>query len=321
MAEKNILDVKNLIVDIITPSGIIHPVKNVNLVVAKKEILGIIGESGSGKSVTIKSVMRLHNEKKIDIKGDVLFEGKNILNCSEKEMKNIRGSEISMIFQDPMVSLNPIKTIGKQLVEMILNNEKVSKQEAKERVLAAFRKVEINPPEERFNQYPFELSGGMLQRIVIAMSIVCNSKLLLADEPTTALDVSTQEQVLKLIKDIRDKEDMAVIVVTHNFGVVAEICDTVAVMYAGEIVESGDVREIFNNPKHPYTKALMKSRPSKELRGKKMETIKGVPSSLYSVPEGCSFAPRCSKATELCFSKKPKVTIEDGHMVACSLFE
>ncbi len=320
MAE-NVLDINNLCVEIITPSGIIYPVRGVNLNVKKKQILGIIGESGSGKSVTIKSIMKLHNPKRVEVKGSIVFEGNEITEYSEREMQDVRGNEISIIFQDPMVSLNPIKKIGKQLVEMICKNKKVSKQAAKERVLETFAKVEINPPEERFEQYPFELSGGMLQRIVIAMSIICGAKLLLADEPTTALDVSTQGQVLSLVKNIRDEEDMAVIVVTHNFGVVAEICDAVCVMYAGEIIESGDVREIFDNPLHPYTKALMKSRPGKEMRGKQMETIKGVPSSLYDKPVGCAFAPRCSKATEACFSAKPKEKEENGHMVRCFIYQ
>lgn len=320
MEESNLLNVKNLVVDVITPSGIIRPVRNVNINIKKKEIIGIVGESGSGKSMTVKSVLRIHNERKIDVKGNVYFEGQNLLELKEKEMRKIRGNEIAMIFQDPMVSLNPIKKVGKQLVEMILTNERVSKSEAKTRVLKAFAQVGITPPEQRYNQYPFELSGGMLQRIVIAMSVVCDAKLLLADEPTTALDVSTQGQILRMLKKMRDEEDMSVIVVTHNFGVVAEICDKVLVMYAGEIVESGNVREIFENPLHPYTKALMQSRPSAAMRGKKMKTIAGVPPSLDRKIEGCPFAPRCSKATELCFVSKPEPSIIDDHMVTCKKY-
>lgn len=319
MSDNKILQIKDLVVEVITPSGIIQPVRHLDLDVGKKEIVGIVGESGSGKSMTIKSIMRLHNERKVSIDGSIVYDGKELLALKEKEMLQYRGNEIAMIFQDPMISLNPIKTVGKQVVEMILENENISKEKANKRVLDVFKKVQINPPEQRFNQYPFELSGGMLQRIVIAMSLVCHAKLLLADEPTTALDVSTQAQILKMIKEMQNQEDMAVIVVTHNFGVVAEICEKVAVMYAGRIVESGNVREIFDNPMHPYTKALMQSRISPSMRGKKITTIPGVPPSLHGKMQGCPFAPRCKKATENCFVIQPELVDIDGHKVACSI--
>lgn len=321
MVDKNFLEVKKLVVDVITPAGIIRPVRNVDLSIKKNEILGIVGESGSGKSMTIKSILRLHNPRKIDVGGEILYKGQDILKLSSKDMNELRGRDISMIFQDPMVSLNPIKRVGRQLMEMILAKEKINKKEAKERVLEAFRNVEITPAEQRFNQYPFELSGGMLQRIIIAMSMVCNAKFLLADEPTTALDVTTQGQILKLIKRMQKQNGMSVIVVTHNFGVVAELCDQVAVMYAGEIVEKGDVRTIFDEPLHPYTRALMQSRPNPELRGQKMITIPGVPPSLYTISDGCPFAPRCKEATELCFVNKPReIMIESDHRIACNKY-
>lgn len=319
MSDNNILKIKDLVVEVITPGGIIQPVRHLDLEIGKKEIFGIVGESGSGKSMTIKSIMRLHNERKVSIDGSIVFDGKELSALKEKEMRQYRGNEIAMIFQDPMISLNPIKTVGKQVVEMIRENENISKVEAKKRVLEVFKKVEINPPEQRFKQYPFELSGGMLQRIVIAMSLVCHAKLLLADEPTTALDVSTQSQILKLIKEMRAQEDMAVIVVTHNFGVVAEICEKVAVMYAGRIVESGTVEEIFDHPLHPYTKALMRSRISPSMRGQKIDTIPGVPPSLFGKTEGCPFAPRCRKAKETCFIKRPELVDIDGHKAACGM--
>ncbi|MDO4168001.1 MAG: ABC transporter ATP-binding protein, partial [Eubacteriales bacterium] len=218
------------------------------------------------------------------------------------------------------VSLNPIQRCGKQVEEMLITKEKISKKEAKKKVLEAFHNVEISPEEQRYRQYPFELSGGMLQRIVIAMAMVCDSRLLLADEPTTALDVTTQGQILNLMKEMQQKNHMSVIVVTHNFGVVAEICDRVSVMYAGEIVESGDVRTIFNEPCHPYTVALMESRPDPSKRGEKMITIPGVPPSLYSVGKGCPFAARCKKALERCFVEKPaEIHMENGHQVRCHL--
>lgn len=320
MSEKNLVEIHDLVVDVITPSGIIRPVRNVSFSVKKNEIMGIIGESGSGKSMTIKSIMRLHNERKVDVKGSIVFEEEEILEMSEKRLNAMRGKDISMIFQDPMVSLNPIQKCGKQLVEMIVKKEKISKKEAKEKVLEVFRSVEITPPEQRFHQYPFELSGGMLQRIVIAMAIVCNSKLLLADEPTTALDVTTQGQILNLIKEMQQKNHMSVIVVTHNFGVVAELCDSVSVMYAGEIIESGDVRTIFNEPCHPYTIALMESRPDPSKRGEKMTTIPGVPPSLHAIGKGCPFAARCKRAMERCFVEKPpEICRNKNHRVTCHL--
>lgn len=317
---KNVLSIKNLVVEIMSVRGLVKAVRGVSLHVEENEILGIVGESGCGKSMTIKTIMRLHDETKMAYEGSVNYEGKEILQMNKKELQQLRGGEISMIFQDPMVSFDPLIKVGEQISELILKKEKISKKEAKERVLKLFEQVEIMPAKQRYSQYPFQMSGGMLQRAVIAMAFACNPKLLLADEPTTALDVTTQAQILRLIKKLQEQNGMSVIVVTHNLGVVAEICDRVNVMYAGSVVEEADVRQLFDNPSHPYTQALMESNPTSGAHGTRMKTIDGAPPLLYKEIAGCPFAPRCERATDKCFKEVPKaVEVEPGHIARCHL--
>lgn len=313
-----ILSIRNLTVEIMSVRGIVNAVRGVNLSVAPNEIMGIVGESGCGKSMTVKSIMRLSDEKNIAYGGEIFFQGKDVLQMTSKELQDMRGKDITMIYQDPMVSFDPLKKVGEQIMELVLLKENISKEEAKERVLKLFRDVEINPPEQRFNQYPHQMSGGMLQRMVIAMAFITNPKLLLADEPTTALDVTTQAQILDLIKKMKEEEGMSVIIVTHNLGVVAEICDKVSVMYAGQVVERADVHQLFNHPLHPYTHALMASNPTAGKRGQHMTTIEGAPPLLYKPITGCPFAARCSKATKACFETAPEMKeYEPGHSAAC----
>lgn len=315
-----VLSIKDLKVEIMSVRGIVNAVRGIDISLNDNEILGIVGESGCGKSMTVKSIMRLSDEKKMGYSGEILYDGRDILKMKKKELQDIRGKDISMIFQDPMVSFDPLKKVGHQIMELILQKEKISKQEAKERVIKLFRDVEITPAEQRFSQYPFQMSGGMLQRAVIAMAFAANPKLLLADEPTTALDVTTQAQILHLIKELQKKNGMSVIVVTHNLGVVAEICDRVNVMYAGTIVEKAGVSQLFDNPAHPYTHALMQSNPTSGAHGTRMKTIDGAPPLLYKKIEGCPFAPRCEKAADKCFRDTPVLKeIEPGHTAACHM--
>ena len=252
MSNQNLLEIKELHVNLMTTGGIIYAVQGVNLEIREGEIHGIVGESGCGKSMTIKSVMRLHDEKKTEYQGEILFQGEDILRKTSKEMQRIRGKEVAMIFQDPMVSLNPIMKVGEQIAELIRTKEKADKKQAKEKALQMIEKVGVLPPEKRYEQYPFEMSGGMMQRIMIAMGMSCHPRLLIADEPTTALDVTIQAQILDLMKELQQEHGTSIMIVTHNLGVVAEICDRVTVMYAGKAVETAEVAEIFDSPKHPY---------------------------------------------------------------------
>lgn len=316
MRSKNLLEIKDLHVNLMTVGGIIYAVQGVNLEVREGEIHGIVGESGCGKSMTIKSVMRLHDEKKTEYQGEILFQGEDILQKTPKEMQRIRGKEAAMIFQDPMVSLNPIMKVGEQIAELIRAKENVDKKQAKEKALKMIEKVGVLPPEKRYEQYPFEMSGGMMQRIMIAMGMSCQPRLLIADEPTTALDVTIQAQILDLMKELQQEHGTSIMLVTHNLGVVAEICDRVTVMYAGKAVETAEVAEIFDAPKHPYTLALMKSRPKDG--EKDMVSIPGAPPGLSEEFTGCAYADRCEYATEHCHMEIPgTVELEGGHKVAC----
>lgn len=298
--------------------GLVYAVRNINLDIKRGEIHCIVGESGCGKSMTAKSILRLHDEKKIAYSGKIIYENKkDILEMKKKELQQLRGKDISMIFQDPMTTLNPLLTIGSQITEMILLHEKVSKGEAKNRAITLLERVGIRPGKDRFNQYPFEMSGGQLQRVSIAMSLACRPKLLIADEPTTALDVTMQAQILSLLKELQQEQNSSVLMITHNFGIVAEIGDTVSVMYAGQIVETGEVREIFYHPKHPYTKALISSIPKSGERGSKLVSIPGQPPQLNIPMIGCPYASRCAYATEKCFCEIPvlqKLTPEHSYM-------
>ncbi len=314
----SILEIQNLKVNLMSPRGIVHAVRNINLNIGKGEIHGLVGESGCGKSMTAKSVLRLHDEKKMLYRGKILYKDKDLLTVKPKELKGIRGNEISMIFQDPMTSLNPLFTVGYQLTEILKEHGKEKKKDYRQDVYRLLEEVGIYPPEKRYAQYPFEMSGGMLQRVMIAMAVACRPELLIADEPTTALDVTVQEQILSLFKELRRHRNMSVLIITHNFGVVAEICDKVSVMYAGTIVESGTVREVFDDGKHPYTRDLIRSIPKSGERGGKLVTIPGTPPDLREKIDGCPYAPRCAWADETCRTKKPVLeSISDTHQFAC----
>lgn len=317
--EQMLLEVKDLKMDLMSLRGVVHTVRGVNLTVKKGEIHGIVGESGCGKSMLVKSIMRLHDEKRSRYSGAIIYKGKDILGLNKKEVRSMRGKDISMIFQDPVNSLDPIMKVGEQISEMLRIKEGLKKKDAEDRAKELLGQVGLEPVEERIRQYPFEMSGGMMQRVMIAIAIACKPDLLIADEPTTALDVTTQKQILKLMMDIRDKTGMAILIVTHNLGVVAEICDTVSVMYAGQVMEHADVSTLFSNPLHPYTKALMSSSPSKGNRGERMVTIPGEPPKLYEKIDGCAYAKRCPFAKDICREKAPRLEYCGKQSAACHL--
>ncbi|MEQ6388067.1 ABC transporter ATP-binding protein [Bacillaceae bacterium S4-13-58] len=317
-----LLDVKNLTTQFRTGKGVVTAVDGISFQIKRGEILGIVGESGCGKSMTSQSILRLVGAKRNEtISGEVLFNGENLLEKSEKAMLNIRGSKIGLIAQDPMTSLNPVYTVGNQIAEVPLIHEKVSKKTAWTRAIEMLKKVGIPSAEERAAQYPHQFSGGMRQRGVIGMALAGNPSLLIADEPTTALDVTIQAQVLDLILKLREETNAGIMMITHDLGVVAEICDKVAVMYAGKIVEQATVEELFENPKHPYTKGLLASLPkfgSKE----RLEPVQGQPPTLTDLPEGCRFADRCPFVFERCHSVHPPFfSTGEGHGTACYLYE
>lgn len=319
MAE-NTLEIKNLKMDLMSTRALIHTVRGVDMQVGVGEIHGIVGESGCGKSMLVKSIMRLHDEKRCRYSGEILLDGKDILKASQKEMRALRGNVVSMIFQEPMNSLDPIMKVGRQIEEMLMKKEKISRSEAQNKTRNLLAEVGLEPVDRRMEQYPFEMSGGMLQRVMIAMAIACRPKLLIADEPTTALDVTIQKQILNLLKKIRDEYGMSILIVTHNLGVVAEICDRVSVMYAGGVVEDASVFELFQSPGHPYTRALLNSSPSKNNRGERMLTIEGEPPKLYLNIQGCPFADRCNYAKEGCKTCKPFLhQVGETQYVACSM--
>ncbi len=297
---EKVLEVKDLHISFDVYGGEVQAVRGVSFDLYKGETLAIVGESGSGKSVTSKALMRLLPMPPARIKqGQILLEGRDLTKLSEKEMQRVRGAEISMIFQDPMTALNPTMTIGKQITEVLLKHQQMSKAEAKARAIELLDLVGIKEPALRFKQYPHQLSGGMRQRIVIAIALACNPKVLIADEPTTALDVTIQAQILELIKDIQKKTGTSIIFITHDLGVVANVADRVAVMYAGKIVEKGTVDEIFYNPKHPYTWGLLASMPSLEHGDEELYSIPGTPPDLLNPPKGDAFAPRNAYALKL----------------------
>ncbi len=318
---ENILEVSNLHVSFDTYAGEVKAVRGVNFELKKGETLAIVGESGSGKSVTSKAVMRLIPNPPGRIKdGEVLFEGKNLVKYSEKEMQNVRGSEMSMIFQDPMTSLNPTMTVGKQIMEGLKKHQKLGTAEAKERAVQLLRLVGIPNPETRVKQYPHQFSGGMRQRVVIAIALACNPKVLIADEPTTALDVTIQAQILDLMKDLQKKTGTSIIIITHDLGVVANIAQRVAVMYAGKIVETGTVDEIFYKPQHPYTWGLLASMPKLHTKSEELLAIPGTPPDLVDPPQGCPFAARCPYAMKVCVDNMPEYTEHsNSHKAACWL--
>lgn len=313
---KSLLEVRDLTTHFFTQKGEVSAIDNVSISVGKGKIVGIVGESGSGKSVTSLSIMQLVSAPGKIIGGEIIFEGKDLLKNNNKEMAVIRGNDISMIFQEPMTSLNPVYTVGRQVEEALLTHHKdIDKKEAKKKVIDIFNLVGIGDAEKRYNVYPHQLSGGLRQRIMIAMALICKTKLLIADEPTTALDVTIEAQILKLLKNLRDEIGTSIIIITHNLGVVAEICDYVYVMYAGKVVEQADVFELFDNPKHPYTKGLLKSMPGRNKDNNernRLYSIEGmVPNMLYP-PSGCRFNPRCSEAMDICRKEQPPLVETDS---------
>jgi oligopeptide transport system ATP-binding protein len=317
-----VLEVRDLRTYFNTRRGVVKAVDGASFSVRAGETLGIVGESGSGKSVTCLSIVRLVPPPagKI-VGGQVIFEGEDLLRKSEAEMRRLRGRRIAMILQDPMVSLNPAFTVGNQIAETLYVHLGLRGRSVRERVLELLRQVRISDPELRANNYPHQISGGMRQRVAGAIALSCSPSLLIADEPTTALDVTIQAQYLRLLKDIQRQTNVGLIFITHDLGIVARLCDRVAVMYAGRIVESGTVREIFNTPKHPYTIGLLKCLPTaKDANGQRatLETIPGQPPDLAQLPAGCSFAPRCSRAVAVCSEQAPALeAISDGHLAAC----
>ena len=314
----SLLSVKDLRTSFFTPSGEVKAVNGVSYEVEKGKVLGIVGESGSGKSVSAYSVLQiLANPGKI-VGGSIKLEDEELVGIKEKGMAKIRGNKISIIFQDPMTSLNPVFTIGDQLMEAIMLHTNRNRKEAKERAVEMLRLVGVNEPRKRIKQYPHEFSGGMRQRVMIAMALACEPDILIADEPTTALDVTIQAQILDLMKDLQKKLGMAIILITHDLGVVAEMCDEVIVMYAGQICERGTAEEIFYNPKHEYTLGLMRSIPTVSDEKTKLQPIGGNAVDLLNLPAGCPFAPRCDAAMKVCLEVNPKLICEGGtHYARC----
>ena len=321
MGTENILEVRNLQTSFKTEAGEIKAVDGVSFDVPKGKTIGIVGESGSGKSITSLTIMRLLAKNGYIKNGEILYKGKDITKLTDKEMRDIRGNQISMIFQEPMTSLNPVFTVGQQISETIRIHKKVSKKEALNLSVEMLKLVGIPSPEKRINQYPFELSGGMRQRVMIAMALACDPEILIADEPTTALDVTIQAQILELIRDLQNRLGMSVIMITHDLGVVAETCDYVAVMYAGQVVEYADVRTLFKNPKHPYTLGLLNSLPRHDIDQEKLIPIKGMVPSPFDMPAGCRFAPRCPVATDICHGKMPELEEKESNsQIRCWLY-
>lgn len=318
---KNLLEIKNLEIQYVKNDETVHAVNGINIELAEGETLGLVGETGAGKTTTALGILRLISGPTGKIKGGTInFEGKSILEIPEEEIRKIRGNDISMIFQDPMTSLNPVMTVGEQIAEVIQIHQKVSIEEAMNKAAEMLELVGI--PGARKNDYPHQFSGGMKQRVVIAIALACNPKLLIADEPTTALDVTIQAQVLDLMSDLKNKLKTAMILITHDLGVVAQVCDKVAIMYAGEIVEYGSLRDVFENPRHPYTMGLFGSIPSLDEERTRLTPIKGLMPDPTNLPSGCKFNPRCPHATELCSKQIPKDTeVSKGHLVKCLITE
>ena len=319
--KKEVLKIEDLSISFYTPVGEVKAVDSINYTLHENEIMGIVGESGSGKSVESYGIMGLLQEPGKVKSGKILFKGENVLDYDKNKMSDFRGAKCSMIFQNPMTCLNPVYTVGNQLMEALLVHKKCSKDEAYERSVDMLDKVGISNPKRRMKQYPHELSGGMRQRVMIGMGLICEPDILIADEPTTALDVAIQAQILELIKEFQNKSKMSVIFITHNLAVVAQICDTVSVMYAGRIVEQGSVEDIFYNPQHPYTKGLLKSMPRIDSKEQvRLESIKGTPVDMLNPPEGCGFSTRCESCMNICLKKEPPmVEMGEGHRSKCFL--
>ena len=313
-----LLQVRDLCTSFDVDAGEVRAVNGISFSLEKGKVLGIVGESGSGKSVTAYSIMRILVEPGRIKSGEILFDGQDIVNLSKKQMSEFRGKRVSIIFQDPMTSLNPTYTIGNQLREAILLHTDRNREQANARAVEMLKLVGVNEPEKRLKQYPHELSGGMRQRVMIAMALACEPDILIADEPTTALDVTIQAQILELMKDLQKKLGMAIIMITHDLGVIADMCDEIIVMYAGRICERGTVDEIFYNPRHEYTKGLLRSIPKLDTRNQRLIPIAGSPVDLTSMPAGCAFASRCDCAMKICLTDLPEeLPINENHRAAC----
>jgi len=313
-----LLEVRDLHTSFFTDAGEVKAVNGVSFNLDHGKVLGIVGESGSGKSVTAYSIMQILAATGKIVGGSIKLDGQELVGAGEKVMKTVRGNKVSIIFQDPMTSLNPTYTIGRQLMEAIMLHTPRNRRQARERAVEMLRLVNINEPEKRMKQYPYEFSGGMRQRIMIAMALACEPDILIADEPTTALDVTIQAQILELMKALQEELGMAIIMITHDLGVVAQMCDEVIVMYAGSICEQGTADEIFYNPCHEYTKGLMRSIPTANTAGTKLQPITGTPIDLLNMPKGCAFAPRCDAAMKVCLREKcERMIINEDHMAAC----
>jgi peptide/nickel transport system ATP-binding protein/oligopeptide transport system ATP-binding protein len=316
---ETLIEIRGLKTYFYTEDGVVPAIDGIDFKIRKGETVAIVGESGSGKSVTSLSILRLIPSppgKIVD--GDIIFKGESIIDKSEIEMRSIRGNQISMIFQEPMTSLNPVYKVGDQIAESLVLHQRKNKKQALAEAINLLRIVGIPEPERRVNQFPHELSGGMRQRVMIALALACKPELLIADEPTTALDVTIQNQILELMKELKEKTNTSILLITHDLGVVAEMADRVVVMYAGQVVEQGDVYTIFENPKHPYTEGLLKSMPSHEKRTGKLYTIEGTVPNPLKLPQGCRFAPRCKYATSLCHEEMPDLTVfGEDEVVRC----
>ena len=313
-----LLEVRDLHTAFTTPAGTVNAVNGVSFNLERGKVLGIVGESGSGKSVTAYSIMQILEKNGKIVSGSIKMDGQELVDAGEKVMKTVRGNKISIIFQDPMTSLNPTYTIGHQLMEAIMLHTSRNKQQARDRAVEMLRLVNVNEPEKRMKQYPFEFSGGMRQRVMIAMALACEPDILIADEPTTALDVTIQAQILELMQSLQKELGMAIIMITHDLGVVAQMCDEVIVMYAGSICEQGTADEIFYNPRHEYTKGLMRSIPTVNNDDEELKPISGTPIDLLNMPAGCPFAPRCDAAMKICLRERcPRMEINEDHAAAC----
>lgn len=321
MESKSIIEVKNLSVEFTSDDSVVYAVNGVDILIEEGETLGLVGETGAGKTTIARAILGIVPKPQGRVtQGEIIFEGENILELPEREMRKLRGNKIAMIFQDPMTALNPIERIGDQIEEAIALHNEISKPEAIERAMQMLETVGI--PRERYFEFPHQFSGGMKQRVVIAMALACNPKLLLADEPTTALDVTIQAQVLKMMSELKEQFKTAVLMITHDLGVVASICQKVAIIYAGEIVEYGTLRQIFKNPMHPYTRGLFASLPKLDSTERRLKPIKGMMPDPTNLSPGCKFAERCEFATDECRKAAPPVIIpEDGHQVRCILAE
>ncbi len=320
--EQDTLQIRNLKTQFFTSKGVIPAVDDVSITIPKGKIVGLVGESGCGKSMTAMSVMQLLRKPGKIMGGEILFQGKNLLQCGPKELRHIRGNRISMIFQEPMTSLNPVYPVGRQVREAIMLHQGLDKKQAKEKVLHIFRQVGIPEPERRYDAYPHQLSGGLRQRIMIGMAMVCEPELLIADEPTTALDVTIEAQILQLMRKLRDEHGTSILLITHNMGVVAEVCDYVYVMYAGKVMEQSETYELFRNTSHPYTIGLLRSIPQLDDKKERLYSIDGMVPNLLHLPKGCTFCNRCGHAAGRCKKERPdSYRINDLHSTRCFLYE